>query len=80
MYIVRNSRIYLDLFAQTPDMDIHGPGITRIVIPPNSVQQVFSALYFVRMEYEQFQQVKLFRRQVNLFAVDMDSPAVTVNL
>lgn len=61
-------------------MDIHGPGITRIIIPPNSVQQIFSAVYFIRMEHEQFQQVKLFRRQVNLFAVDMDSAAVTINL
>src|SRR5699024_9618575 len=39
----------LDLFSQASDMHVYSPHISRILISPNQIQQVFSAVYFIRV-------------------------------
>ena len=37
-------RIFFQLFAQTPDVDIHGSNIAAVLIGPDGVQQRFPAV------------------------------------
>lgn len=63
MDINRLSGVLFNLFPQSPDMYIHSPYIPRVIIAPDDVQKIFSAVYLIRMKGQKLQQVILLGRQ-----------------
>ena len=80
MYVFRVARIALDLLAQTADVYVHGADVAGVLVAPHNVQQVFTAVYFIRVKYQQLQDIKLLCRQVDLLSVDEDAAALAVQL
>ena len=80
VYIFRLTGIGLDLFSQAADMYIYGTDISRIFIAPYDIQKIFSAVYLVRIEYQQFQHIKFLGCEVNLFSGDKYAASFAVQL
>lgn len=80
MYIFRLAWIALDLLAQSTNMHINGPYITRVVIAPYCIEQMVSAVYFIGVQRHQLQQVKLLGCQIDLFSTNVESAAVTIQV
>ena len=78
--ILRIARVLLDLLAQSPDMDIHRPDVARILVSPDNVEQVLSAVNLIRIEDKQLKDIELLRREIDLLSVDLDAPALAVHL
>ena len=66
MNILRFTWIFLDLFAQTADMYIYGAHVARVLIAPDNIQQVLSAVHLVRIEDEKLEHIELLRSQIDL--------------
>ena len=78
MYIFGLARVGLDLFAETTDMYVHSSDISRILISPNDIQKVLTAVNFVRVEHQKFQHVKLFCGKIDLLACNKYTTALAV--
>ena len=49
MHILRLARIALDLFSQTPHMNIYRTHISRLFVSPHKIQKILPAVDFVRV-------------------------------
>lgn len=76
MYILRLTGICLNLLTESPDVYIHRPDISRIIITPDRIQQMVTAVDFIRIQRHQLQQIKFLRCQIDLFSADIQSAAV----
>ena len=61
-------------------MYIYGTDISRIFIAPYDIQKIFSAVYLVRIEYQQFQHIKFLGCEVDLFSGDKYAASFAVQL
>ena len=59
--VLRFTWIFLNLFAQTADMYIYGAHVARVLIAPDNIQQVLSAVHLVRIEDEKLEHIELLR-------------------
>ena len=59
-------------------MYIHSSDISRILISPNDIQKVLTAVNFVRVEHQKFQHVKLFCGKIDLLACNKYTAALAV--
>ena len=64
--------------AETTDMYVHSSDISRILISPNDIQKVLTAVNFVRVEHQKFQHVKLFCGKIDLLACNKYTTALAV--
>ena len=67
--IVRNA---FKLFANTLNMNVNGSAVAVVIKSPNLVEELISREHPVRVAGEMIKKLKLFRRSVNLFALDSE--------
>ena len=79
MYILRLARIQLDLLPKPSDMYIHCSGIPRIIHTPYKIQQILTAVDFVRIHGKKLQHIIFFCCQIDLTLSDKHSSALTVD-
>ena len=60
-------------------MYIYGAHVARVLIAPDNVQQVLSAVHLVRIEDEKLEHIELLRSQIDLAVSDEDSSALAVD-
>lgn len=80
MDINRLSGVLFNLFPQSPDMYIHSPYIPRVIIAPDDVQKIFSAVYFIRVKNKKLQNIEFLGGKINLPAGDKYSAALAIHL
>ena len=62
------------------DMYIDSSCVTGILISPYDIQKIFSAVYLVRIEYQQLQHIKFLGCEVDLFSGDKYAASFAVQL
>ena len=80
MYILRVAWFAFDLFTQTADMYVNSSDIARIIITPDRIEKLFTAVYLIRMNHEQFKKIKLLCGKIYFLLINIGSAAVTVYL
>ena len=61
-------------------MHIYRADIPRKICSPDIPQQSFSAVHLARVSYQEFQQLKVLAREIDLFASDIKTIVVAVEL
>ena len=79
MYVFRLTWFRLDLLSQPSDMYINGTCIPRIVIAPDQIQKILSAVYLVRIQHQKLQYFEFFGRQTDLSSLDVGWAIINIS-
>ena len=69
--ILRVGRVLLDLLTQPSDMDIDCADITWIIIAPDKIQQILTAVDLVRIQNQQLQNIEFLCRQIDVLSLGL---------
>ena len=76
MYIFGVARSRFDFFPQTPYVHIYRPHVTEVFIAPDIVQKFLAAVYLVWIVHQDFQQIKLFHREIYFFSIQIHTASL----
>ena len=79
MYILRVAWILLYLLPKPSYMYVHRPRITRVLVSPDDVQEVLSAVHFIRILSKKLKKIEFLRCQVDfLLSQSIDISPFTI--
>ena len=78
MHILWITWMALNFLPQAADMYIDSSCIPRIIIAPDKIQKLLSAVHFILIQRKQFQHIKFFCSQIDFPLSNKDTAALAI--